>query len=279
MSEFIEQKSCRMINYNDAFNSAKLIPGAHRYLPGWKKKSKAFREMMNEQSKAQIDVLYDEDANLVMDVFSPGPYVEATVVFVHGGFWTDYEKSTFSYLAMGPVLNNMRVIIPALPKCPDVTIPEINKSFIKFLRVVCRRFTGDILLVGQQSGAHIVGRSIIKDELSDTILERIKHVMMLSPISDLKPLLYTNKKEDLHLTEELANAETLSNLNLSEKMKVTIWVGADERPIYLEQAQQLATAWKCSWVKSKNRHHLDIADGLGKNTSKLMNTLMAYRFK
>ena len=144
---------------------------------------------------------------------------------------------------------------------------------------MCRRFTGDILLVGQQSGAHIVGRSIIKDELSDTILERIKHVMMLSPISDLKPLLYTNKKEDLHLTEELANAETLSNLNLSEKMKVTIWVGADERPIYLEQAQQLATAWKCSWVKSKNRHHLDIADGLGKNTSKLMNTLMAYRFK
>ena len=50
-----------MINYNDAFNSAKLIPGAHRYLPGWKKKSKAFREMMGEQSKSQIDVVYDED--------------------------------------------------------------------------------------------------------------------------------------------------------------------------------------------------------------------------
>ena len=83
----------------------------------------------------------------------------------------------------------------------------------------------------------------------------------------------------MHLTEEVATAETLSNLNLSDKMKVTIWVGADERPVYLEQAQQLATAWKCSWVKSKNRHHLDIADGLGKNTSKLMNTLMAYRFK
>ena len=81
-----------MINYNDAFNSAKLIPGAHRYLPGWKKKSKAFREMMDEQSKAQIDMVYDEDANLSMDVFSPCSYVEATVVFVHGGFWSDYEK-------------------------------------------------------------------------------------------------------------------------------------------------------------------------------------------
>jgi hypothetical protein len=61
-------------------------------------------------------------------------------------------------------------------------------------------------------------------------------------------------------------------------MKVTIWVGADERSIYLEQAQQLATAWRCGWVKSKNRHHFDIVDGLGQNTSQLMNTLLDYRF-
>jgi len=268
-----------MINYNDAFNSAKLIPGAHRYLPGWKKKSKAFREMMGEQSKAQIDAVYDEESNLLMDVFSPGPYVEATVIFLYGGFWTDYEKSIFSYLAMGPVLNNMRVIIPTLPKCPDATIPEINKAFVKFLQLVCRRFSGDILLVGQQSGAHVIGRSIIENELSETIAERIKHVLLISPITDLKPLLYTDKKDDLLLTEEIANSETLLDLKLAENMKVTIWVGADERPIYLEQAQQLSTVWRCGWVKSMNRHHLDIADDLGKNSSQLMNTLLAYRLK
>ena len=267
-----------MINYNDAFNSAKLIPGAHRYLPDWKKKSKDFRLMMSEQSRAQIDVVYDEESNLLMDVFSPGPYVEATVVFVHGGFWSEYEKSMFSYLGMGSVLNNMRFIIPELPKCPDVSIPEINKTFYKCLQIICRRFSGDVLLVGQQSGAHVVGRSIVKDELSQAIVERIKHVMLISPISDLKPLLYTNKKDNLLLTEEIANSETLTNLELEDKIKVTVWVGSDERPIYLEQAQQLATAWRCSWVKSKNKHHMDITDGLGKNSSKLMNTLMAYRF-
>ena len=76
-----------MINYNDAFNSAKLIPGAHRYLPGWKTKSKAFRAMMSDQSKSQIDVIYDEETNLSMDVFSPGPYVEATVIFLYGGLY------------------------------------------------------------------------------------------------------------------------------------------------------------------------------------------------
>ena len=91
-------------------------------------------------------------------------------------------------------------------------------------------------------------------------------------------MLYTDKKDELQLTEEVADSETLSSLDLAEKMNVTIWVGADERPIYLEQAQQLATAWRCGWVKSRNKHHLDITDGLGQNTSQLMNTLMAYRF-
>ena len=157
-------------------------------------------------------------------------------------------------------------------------MPEINKSFHKCLRLVCRRFTGDILLVGQQSGAHVIGRSIIKDELSESILERIKNVMLISPIVDLKPLLYTNKRDELQLTEEVANSETLSGFELAEKMKVTIWVGEDERTIDLEQAQQLATAWRCGWVKSRHQHHLDIVDGLGKNNSKLMNTLMASRF-
>ena len=70
-----------MINYNDAFNSAKLIPGAHRYLPGWKTKSKAFRAMMSDQSKSQIDVIYDEETNLSMDVFSPGPYGKQRLFF------------------------------------------------------------------------------------------------------------------------------------------------------------------------------------------------------
>ena len=118
---------------------------------------------------------------------------------------------------------------------------------------------------------------ITKDELSQSILERIKHAMLVSPISDLTPVLYPQKREEVHLTEDIANSETLSNLDLAKNVNVTIWVGADERPIYLEQAQQLATAWNCAWVKSKNRHHLDIVDGLGKNTSKFMNTLMAYR--
>ena len=68
---------------------------------------------------------------------------------------------------------------------------------------------------------------------------------MFSPIS--KAPFVTKMKENLHLTEVIATAETLYNLDLADKAKVTIWVGADERPIYLSSTVH----W--SWVKSRNR--------------------------
>ena len=57
-------------------------------------------------------------------MFSPGPYVEATVVFVRGGF--------------GQIMKSPHFLIwlCIAEGRPDVTIPEINKSFIKCLRVV-----------------------------------------------------------------------------------------------------------------------------------------------
>ena len=115
-----------MINYNEAFNSAKLVPGAHKYISDWKKNSEKFRKIMLDQSKAEIDFSFSENEDCKMDIFTPGPYAKASIVFLHGGFWTDYNKSYFSHLAMGPVLNDLRVVIPNLPKCQILRSPKLD---------------------------------------------------------------------------------------------------------------------------------------------------------
>ena len=264
-----------MINYNEAFNSARLIPGAHKYISDWKKNAENFRNSMLEQSKAEIDFEYSDNKDCKMDIFNPGPYAKASMIFLHGGFWTDYNKSYFSHLAMGPVLNDIRVVIPDLPKCPDFTIPEIGNEFVKCLKTVSRRFKGDIILVGHQSGAQFAGKMACKDVLPEEIMSRINTVMAISPISDLRPLVFTRRKDDLHLTEEIAENESLVDQELSENIPVTIWVGTDEREIYHEQAKQLASKWGCPWFKSKNRHHFDIIDGLETKSTQLMSVLLS----
>ena len=264
-----------MINYNEAFNSAKLVPGAHKYLTEWKKSARKFRKIMLDQSKAEIDFMYSDYEDCTMDIFTPGPYTKASMIFLHGGFWTDYDKSYFSHLAMGSVLNDIRVVIPNLPKCPNFTIPEIGNEFVKCVKTVSRRFKGEIILVGHQSGAHLAAKMACRGVLPEDIQCRLSHVMAISPISDLRPLIFTKRKDELNLTEEIAQIESLVDLELSENIPVSIWVGSDERTIYKQQAQQLSTKWGCPWFQSNNKHHFDIIDGLETKSSKLMNVILS----
>ena len=264
-----------MINYNEAFNSAKLVPGAHKYISDWRNSSEEFRKTMLAQSKAEIDFSFSDNKDYKMDIFTPGPYAKASLVFLHGGFWTDYNKSYFSHLAMGPVLNDIRVVIPDLPKCPDFTIPEIGLEVVKCLKTVSRRFKGEIILVGHQSGGHLAAKMASKGVVSEEVLSKINRVMAISPITDLRPLIYTKRKDDLKLTEEIAQIESLVDLELAANTPVTIWVGADERSIYIDQAKQLASKWSCPWYESKGKHHFDIIDGLETKSSSLMNVLLS----
>ena len=74
----------------------------------------------------------------------------------------------------------------------------------------------------------------------------------------------------LNLTKETAASESPTLLDVEEDITVTVWVGSDERPLYLEQAELLAARWDCFFVKSKHLNHFDILGGLEVQTSRLL---------
>ncbi|WP_328585830.1 hypothetical protein [Phaeovulum vinaykumarii] len=43
---------------------------------------------------------------------------------------------------------------------------------------------------------------------------------------------------------------------------VHLWVGADERPAFLEQSRDLAQAWGVPLTEEAGRHHFDVIEGL-----------------
>jgi hypothetical protein len=56
---------------------------------------------------------------------------------------------------------------------------------------------------------------------------------------------------------------------------VTVWVGADERPAFVEQASWLAGAWPHSdLVIEDGRHHFDVIDGLADPESEMIARLL-----
>lgn len=259
-----------MKNFNKEFEFLKHIPNAHKVIDASKERAINFRKSMTAQKKVQFDVKYGQNDRNVMDVFSSGPIVRATLIFLHGGYWLNSDKSEWSHIALGSLLSDVRVVIPNYTLCPNASLPDIALEIKQCVEFVANKYNGPIIIVGHQAGGHLAARMASKGMLSAIVAERISHIMPISPLSDLRPLIHTIMNKNLALSEDIATQESSALLELEEDMTVTVWVGSDEQPIYLQQAELLAARWDCFFVKSKHRNHLDILDGLESETSRLL---------
>ena len=53
-----------------------------------------------------------------------------------------------------------------------------------------------------------------------------------------------------------------------------VWVGAAERPAFLDQARWLSEAWKAPLTIAPSKHHFDVIDGLADPDSGLTEVLL-----
>jgi len=81
-------------------------------------------------------------------------------------------------------------------------------------------------------------------------------------VTDLRPLRETSMQEALAITPEEARAESPVLRARRSRLLVHVWVGADERPAFLDQARRLGNAWACPVTVEPGRHHFDVIEGL-----------------
>jgi hypothetical protein len=86
-------------------------------------------------------------------------------------------------------------------------------------------------------------------------------VVPISPIGDLAPLMHTSMNADLRIDADEAAAESPARLP-APGVETHVWVGADERPAFLDQARGLASAWGARLTVEPGRHHFDVVEGL-----------------
>ena len=71
-----------------------------------------------------------------------------------------------------------------------------------------------------------------------------------------------------HLVARMACADQVN-------LPMTVWVGAAERPAFLDQARWLAKRRGCDLVEAPGRHHFDVIEGLAEADSPLIQALLA----
>ena len=103
-------------------------------------------------------------------------------------------------------------------------------------------------------------------------MKRLVHVVAISPLADLRPLLKTTMNKKLKLNLDTAKEES-PVLHTKLNVPFTIFVGEKERPAFLSQATSLSEAWSCSKIITNGQHHFNILDHLENKRSKLVELL------
>ncbi|MCL3881553.1 alpha/beta hydrolase [Marivita sp. GX14005] len=261
------------MNLDDAYANAPYIPDGAGFPDRWRAQADTFRRQMSVLNRARLGVMYGHGSRETLDLFIPHGEPAGLFVFVHGGYWRQFDGTLWSHLARGFVERGWAVAIPTYDLCPRVRIADITRQVAQAISASAHEFGGPICLSGHSAGGHLVARMLAPDMLPDDVFTRIAHVVPISPLADLRPLMNTAMNADFKLDKHSAAAESPALMAPPSK-PVTVWVGAEERPVFRDQARLLADAWNCGLTIAPGKHHFDVIDPLTDPDSDLVSTIL-----
>lgn len=252
------------IDWENAFENAAHIPDGASYPERWATAARAFRS----RSAGELGVAYGSGARERLDLFRPTEAARGLIVFVHGGFWLDFDRTDWSHLAAGALAMGWAVALPGYSLAPEARIHQITEQVARAISCAAGRIGGPIRLAGHSAGGHLATRMICDDSpLTDAIAARVERLVSISGLHDLRPLQLHSMNDTLRLDAAEALAESPALHTMRRGVDVTAWVGAAERPEFLRQSALLAEAWSAKGatvplVAEAGRHHFDVIEGL-----------------
>ncbi|WP_163851453.1 alpha/beta hydrolase [Pseudooceanicola aestuarii] len=264
-------------DWDAAYENGRNIPGGSEYPAAWVGPAAAFRD----QARGEIDVPYGPGDRHRYDLFLPQGAPRGLFVFVHGGYWVALDKSYWSHLAAGPVARGWAVAMPSYDLCPTVGIAQITDQVGAAITHAAGQVAGPVILSGHSAGGHLVSAMMCHDSpLPPQVQARLAHVVSISGLHDLRPMLNTTRNAQLQLDLTTAEAASPALKRPLPGVDLTAWVGGGERQEFLRQTQLLPNIWhglgaRTAAVVEPDRHHFNVIDGLADPHSPLTRRALA----
>jgi acetyl esterase/lipase len=268
-------------DWDSAYANGANIADSDRWPAAWAEPAQAFRNALSAEGRARLDIAYGDGPRNRFDLFLPKAAPKGLVVFIHGGYWLESDKSTWSHLANGAVGNGFAVAMPSYTLCPDIRIAGIVSEIGAAIGKAAAMVGGPLMLTGHSAGGHLASRMITTTTpLTADVARRIRHVVSISGVHDLRPIMRTEMNATLAIDEKEALAESPALLRPMNGTRITCWTGGGERAEFLRQNALLANIWTglgatTSAVVEPDRHHFDIVDGLADPAHPLTRTLIS----
>lgn len=271
----------RITDWDNAYTNGANIPRGETWPAVWVEPAKAYRDHLLAEGRARLDFAYGESERHRFDLFLPEGTPKGLVVFVHGGYWQALDKSYWSHLAAGSVESGYAVAMPSYTLCPEARVGDIVREIAAAIADAAGDIDGPIHLTGHSAGGHLVTRMVAENSpLPAQIRARVKTVVSISGVHDLRPLVATGLNTKLRLSAEEAAAESPVLMQPGENTRLFCWVGGNERAEFIRQNAMMASMWlglgaETGTYVEPDRHHFNIIDGLADPRHPLTFTLLS----
>jgi len=260
----------QITDWTAAYDNRAAIPTYEDYFYAWGRDAAAFRA-----SHPPSTLSYGPEAREKLDLFQPESTAEGLVVFIHGGWWSYFGREYFSHLAAGALARGWAVALPSYTLCPDISISGIVKQMVRALEVTHEAATdGPMVIAGHSAGGHLATMMGAREsELPELVAQRIKRIVSISGVADLRPLIGVAMNDLLSIDEAEARVSSPLFLNPRDNFDYIAWAGAKETTEFRRQTALLATIWgahvSTRRIEAEGKHHIDVIDALAEPDSVL----------
>ena len=264
-----------IVDWDDAYSNSRHIAGAEQFPPRWSALAADFRAEWARRRLLEADLAYGLGEREQVDVFHPEGGSKGLLVFIHGGYWMAFDKSSWSHLAKGALARGWTVAVPSYTLAPAARVSEITNQMGRAISFLANRREGPLRLAGHSAGGHLATRMLCEDSpLAPDVAARVEHVVSISGLHDLRPLLATRMSATLRLDAAEAAAESAALRWPVKGASLTCWVGEAERPEFVRQNDLLVNIWtglgaQTRAVHAPGKHHFDVLDDLVEPGSEL----------
>lgn len=264
-------------DWDDAYANRDHVPDALTHIDAWPGDAAAFRD---GHPNCQLGTSYGDHDRHKYDLFLPDVPPKGLMIFVHGGYWIQFDRSDWSHFSTGALARGYAVAVIEYPLAPQARIPDITQAVASGISHAAANVAGPIFLVGHSAGGQLVARLATQAGVLDKqVTERIARVTPISGLFDLRPLLRLSMNNDWKMDEKTAMAESPVFYFPLEHVVYTAWVGGAERPEFLRQNALLENIWtgcgaRIAAIEEPDRHHFDVINGLRDPDHPLMNAVL-----
>lgn len=262
-------------DWSAAYDNSARERDAPAIFADWSARGAAFRA----QTPDGLDRPYGAHPRERLDLFAPHGRAAGLMVFIHGGYWRAMGREASAWVAAGALSRGWAVAIPSYPLAPEARIAAISRSTARAVEAAAAAVEGPLVLAGHSAGGHLAARTMC-GLLPEGVAARIAHVVGVSGVYDLRPLMRTALNGTLAIDAAEAQAESPALLTPRPGLRLTAWVGAEELAEFRRQNALIANVWTglgadCVAVEDGGRRHFDVMEGLADPRGPLLRAALA----